>query len=221
MKCATVMVGMLVMLGGCAASSSEAPRTGGGVEVQRALSDEPEAWVQRGGEAVYTFADGQIIGQTRPNQPNSFLCTKREYGDFELTLEFKVDDALNSGVQIRSQARAEGTRERVYGYQVEIDPSPRRWTGGIYDEGRRGWIAPLAGQLEAMGAFKPGQWNTMRVVCEGARLRTWINGVACADLTDGMTPRGFVALQVHGVGGKTQVMEVRWRSVRIREIPGA
>jgi hypothetical protein len=109
----------------------------------------------------------------------------------------------------------------VYGYQVDIDPSPRRWTGGIYDEGRRGWIAPLAGQPDAMGAFKPGQWNTMRVVCEGARLRTWINGVACADLTDGMTSRGFVALQVHGVGGKTQVMEVRWRSVRIREIPGA
>lgn len=163
----------------------------------------------------------QIIGKTRPNQPNSFLCTTREFADFELTLEFKVDDALNSGVQIRSQARPEGQRERVYGYQVEIDPSPRRWTGGIYDEGRRGWIAPLAGQPEAMGAFKPGQWNTMRVVCEGARLRTWINDVACADLTDGMTPRGFVALQVHGVGGKKEEMEVRWRSVRIREIPGA
>lgn len=215
------MVGMSLLLGGCAGGLPEASPRGEVVDVPRALSEDREAWVQRGGEAVYTFADGQIIGKTRPNQPNSFLCTKREFADFELTLEFKVDDALNSGVQIRSQARPEGQRERVYGYQVEIDPSPRRWTGGIYDEGRRGWIAPLAGQPEAMGAFKPGQWNTMRVVCEGAHLRTWINGVACADLTDGMTPRGFVALQVHGVGGKKEEMEVRWRSVRIREIPGA
>ena len=217
MNRAWIMVALAV-LAGCAAKPGTPRGTAG--DESRVLSDQPQAWVQRGGDAVYSFVGGEIVGETRPNQPNSFLCTKQEYANFELTLEFKVDDALNSGVQIRSQARAEGTRERVFGYQVEIDPSPRRWTGGIYDEGRRGWIAPLSGQTDSMGAFRSGQWNAMRIVCEADRIRTWINGVSCADLTDAMTPKGFVALQVHGVGARAEVMEVRWRQIRIRELPG-
>lgn len=170
-------------------------------------------WVQRGGDAVYAVEDGCIVGRTAPNQPNSFLCTKSEHGDFILTLEFRVDPELNSGVQIRSQSRPEGQRERVYGYQVEIDPSDRAWTGGIYDEGRRGWLDDLSDAPNARAAFRQNEWNALKVEATGDRIRTWINGIPAADLRDAMTPSGFIALQVHGVGKRSDPLEVRWRKI--------
>jgi hypothetical protein len=188
-------------------------------------------WVRRGGQAKYRVEDGAIVGTSVPNTPNSFLCTEKEYGDFILELEFKVDPGLNSGVQIRSQCFDE-PREvaiggktfkisagRVHGYQVEIDPSPRAFSGGIYDEGRRGWLADLKNNEAARKAFKPGEWNAFRIECRGDSIRTFINGVPAADLKDDVTPRGFIALQVHGVGKRTEPLEVRWRNIRIKELP--
>jgi Domain of Unknown Function (DUF1080) len=204
------------LLASCAAKPPRPESHAAQASVGTLLSGSLDGWVQRGGKAVYRTESGNVIvGETRPNQPNTFLCTVKEYRDFELTLEFKVDPALNSGVQIRSQWRQEKAIERVFGYQVEIDPSARKWTGGLYDEGRRGWLAPLSDHPEAMAAFRQGEWNSMRVRCEGARFRTWINGVPCADLVDAMTPEGFIALQVHGVGAKTEPLEVRWREIRV------
>lgn len=230
----TLLCFALALLAGCS-NRPHVPEKTSSIPAQpsgRLLSADPSLWEQRGGKAVYVFEAGgdpqvpggqrepEILGQTRANQPNSFLCTKEEYGDFELTLEFLVDQGLNSGVQVRSQAKAVEGGKRVYGYQVDIDPSVRRWTGGIYDEGRRGWLAPLSGDARAMAAFKPGEWNSMRVRCEGDRLRTWINDVPCADLYDSMTPRGFIALQVHGVGSRSEPMSVRWRRVWITPLAG-
>lgn len=177
-----------------------------------------DGWVQRGGSASYRVEDGAIVGETRPRQPNSFLCTQSTYGNFELSLEFMVDDSLNSGVQIRSAARPEGKLERVYGYQVEIDPSERAWTGGLYEEGARGWLQDLKANDAARQAFKHGTWNEMRVRCEGDRIMTWINGVPCVDAQDSGAAAGFIALQVHGVGEKTEPMRVRWRKIELREL---
>jgi catechol 2,3-dioxygenase-like lactoylglutathione lyase family enzyme len=187
-------------------------------------------WTQRGGKARYTIEGDEIVGTSVPNTPNSFLCTNNDYGDFVLELEFKVHPQLNSGVQVRSQVFDEeravernGKKRtiapgRVHGYQVEIDPSERAWTGGIYDEGRRGWLDDLADNEPARKAFKPGEWNKFRIECRGDSIKTWLNDVPAADLHDGMTPRGFVALQVHGVGDKTDPRDVRWRNIRIQEI---
>ena len=134
---------------------------------------------------------------------------------------------LNSGVQIRSQcfdepkevgAARRSPAGRVHGYQVEIDPSDRAWSGGIYDEGRRGWLNDLKDNEAARKAFKQGEWNTFRVECRGDSIKTWINGVPAADLKDDMTPEGFIALQVHGVGAETEPREVRWRNIRIQEL---
>ncbi|MFN3487274.1 MAG: DUF1080 domain-containing protein [Planctomycetota bacterium] len=187
-------------------------------------------WVQRGGQAKYRVEDGAIVGTSVPNTPNSFLCTEKEYADFILELEFKVDPGLNSGVQIRSQCFSEprdveiGGKKfkipagRVHGYQVEIDPSPRAFSGGIYDEGRRGWLADLKDNEPARKAFKPGEWNAFRIECRGNSIRTFINGVPAADLKDDVTPKGFIALQVHGVGKRTDPLEVRWRNLRIKEL---
>jgi hypothetical protein len=192
-----------------------------------------DGWIQRGGAAKYRVENGEIVGTSVPNTGNSFLCTTRDYGDFILELDFKVDPHLNSGVQIRSQCFDRPTQfekdgktstipaGRVHGYQVEIDPLERAWSAGIYDEGRRGWLNDLANNEPARRAFKQGEWNHLRIECRGDSIKTWLNGVAAADLKDGMTPKGFIALQVHGVGGKTEPMEVRWRNLRIQEIPGS
>lgn len=214
----------VLLVAGCASSSAPvmADRPARADDGWRALFDGRtlDGWVQRGGRAEYRVEDGAIVGVTRANQPNSFLCTKEEYGDFELDLEFKVDRELNSGIQIRSHARAEGANERVYGYQVEIDPGPRAWTGGVYEEAGRGWLCDLSGNDEARAAFRQGEWNHFRIECAGPAIRTWINGVPAADFTDSLTARGFIALQVHGVDPRQDELTVRWRGLRIRSLNG-
>lgn len=174
-----------------------------------------ENWVQRGGEAKYSIEDGQIIGTTVPDTPNSFMCTKMDYGDFELELEVKVDPRLNSGIQIRSQSKASYNDGRVHGYQVEIDPSDRAWSGGIYDEARRGWLDDLEGQPEARKAFNNGEWNHYKIRAHGDTLKTWINGVPAANLIDSVDASGFIALQVHSTDHE-EPLEVRWRNIRVR-----
>lgn len=178
-----------------------------------------KGWTQRGGKAKYEVKENTIVGKTVPNTPNSFLCTEKMYGDFELELDFKVHPELNSGVQIRSNSLKDYKNGRVHGYQVEIDPSERAWSGGIYDEGRRGWLNSLKDNNAARYAFKLNDWNHYRIVAVGDRIRTWINGVPAADLTDSMTPKGFIALQVHGVGGRKDEITVKWRNIRLRENP--
>jgi hypothetical protein len=180
-----------------------------------------EGWVRRGGQAEFRVEDGVIVGKTRIATPNSFLCTAQEFADFELELEFKVDsDRVNSGVQIRSHSHPGYKGGRVHGYQVEIDPTPRAWTGGIYDEARRGWLYPVKNRPEAQAAFRLGQWNTMRVVAEANRIKTWINDIPVADLTDDSSRKGFIALQVHA-SNEVMPMEVRWRNIRIKKLIAA
>ncbi len=179
------------------------------------------------GQAEYTVQDGCIVGTTRKGTPNSFLCADKTYANFILEFEFQVPAGMNSGVQIRSICDPQVNKGRVHGYQVEIDPSARAWTAGIYDEGRRGWLYNLT-QIEkergkeaaaaARQAFKADAWNHVRVEASGPRLRTWLNGVAVADLTDSMTLSGVIALQVHATDDPTP-KQVRWRNLRLQELP--
>ncbi|HMJ89681.1 MAG TPA: DUF1080 domain-containing protein [Candidatus Acidoferrum sp.] len=190
-----------------------------------------DGWAQRGGKANYRVEGGQIVGSSVPNTGNSFLCTSRDYTNFILELEFKPHNSMNSGVQIRSHSFDKATQvvsggktnkigaNRVHGYQVEIDPSKRAWTGGIYDEGRRGWLNDLSKNEEARKAYKSNDWNSFRIEARGDSIKTSLNGVPAADLKDSMTPAGFIALQVHGVGNNTNTMEVRFRNIRIQELP--
>lgn len=177
--------------------------------------DLSENWVQRGGDAQYWLEDGTIVGTTVPNTPNSFLCTKMEYCDFVLELEFKVDQELNSGIQIRSQSKASYNDGRVHGYQVEIDPSDRAWSGGIYDEARRGWLDNLEDQPEARKAFKNSDWNKYKIRAHGDTLRTWVNGVPVANLVDSEDACGFIGLQVHSTDSQDP-LQVRWRNIRVK-----
>lgn len=189
-----------------------------------------DGWIQRGGKAKYRVEDGEIVGTSVPNTQNSFLCTARDYADFILELGFKVHPKLNSGVQIRSHCFDKDTTfvqeekqikikaGRVHGYQVEIDPLARAWSGGVYDEGRRGWLQDLKKNKSARMAFKPNEWNKFRIECRGGSIKTWLNGVPAADLKDSLTRSGFIALQVHAVGKETQPREARFRNLRIKEL---
>ena len=176
-----------------------------------------DGWEKLNGTAEYKVVDNTIVGISEMNTPNTFLATTESFGDFILEFDFKVDNGLNSGVQFRSLSIPEYNNGRVHGYQFEIDPADRSWTGGVYDEARRGWLYPVNINPEGQKAFKREEWNNARIEAIGTSIRTWVNGVECANLLDDVTATGFIALQVHSIGdnkdlaGKT----VSWRNIRI------
>lgn len=175
-----------------------------------------EGWQQKGGEARYFVEKGELVGVSMPNTPNSFMTTKEHYGDFILEFEVKVATGLNSGVQIRSNTDEDYRAGQVHGYQVEIDTSPRGFSGGIYDEQRRGWLYPLSRNDSARSAFRNGTWNHFRVEAVGNRISTWVNGVQASRLVDDTTAKGFIGLQVHSINDPELAgREIRWRNIRI------
>jgi len=176
-----------------------------------------DGWHQLNGQAKYTVSKGELIGTTVADTPNSFLAADQEYGDFILELDLKVDESMNSGIQFRSISKPEIMNGRVHGYQCEVDPSTRAWSGGIYDEARREWLYTNEQNPAAKLAFKHGEWNHYRIECVGNSMRTWLNGVPVAFLIDDMTPSGLIALQVHAIGkDETPGKEIRWKNIRIK-----
>lgn len=178
-----------------------------------------KGWTQKNGTATYRVEDGCIVGKTAEGSPNSFLCSNKDYGDFELTFEVKVDNELNSGVQIRSQSKADRDNGRVHGPQVEI--AINGTAGYIYGEALgTGWLSGNGGNPEAHKNFKNGQWNKYRVLANGNSIQTWVNGEQVANLTDEKSkmPSGFIGLQVHSIGKGTGPYEVRWKNLKIREL---
>ena len=179
-------------------------------------------WTQRNGTATYRVENGVIIGKTKEGSPNSFLCSDREYGNFDLKFDVKVDAGLNSGVQIRSQTRG-GFTGRVNGPQVEIESSGEKGAeaGYIYGEAAGGWMTPKA-KLIPHKHFKDGEWNSYRVLAKGANIKVWINGNLISDLTHEEKfkshPNGFIGLQVHGIGKRKGPFQVCWRNLKLKEL---
>lgn len=175
-----------------------------------------KGWHQLGGKAKYEVKDKSIVGLTVHDSPNSFLVSDRDYSDFILELEVKVDPSMNSGIQVRSNSLEQYQNGRVHGYQVEVDPSERAWSGGIYDEGRRGWLYDLTANPKAQSAFRQNDWNHYRIEAIADTLKTWINGVEAAHLIDSKTGSGFIGLQVHSIGPDAEDgTEVAWRNLKI------
>ena len=181
-----------------------------------------EGWTQRNGTATYEVVDGTILGTTSEGSPNSFLCTNKEFGDFELRFDVKVDDQLNSGVQIRSQTKNDNPNGRVNGPQVEIEASGENGAeaGYIYGEAAGDWMTAKE-DLKPHKHFQDGEWNSYRVVAKGPNIKVWINGHQISDLTHEERfkthPRGFIGLQVHGIGKKKGPFHVAWRNIQLRE----
>jgi len=178
-------------------------------------------WKKVAGSANYAIEDGAILGTTVVNSPNTFLISEKQYGDFVLELEVKINDTTaNSGIQFRSNYDPNGHegKGKVFGYQYELDPAARRWTAGIYDEGRRDWLYPLMLNPSAQKAFKVGVFNKVRIECIGHEIKTWINDIPAAHLIDTFDAKGVIALQVHSIGKNTQFAgeKIWWKNIRIK-----
>ena len=237
MSCRTVVVvGVLSVLVLSLAGCVDENKTAKGGWVKLSDSATLEGWKIIGGEGKFYFEDGAIVGETVEHTKSTYLCSEKEYNDFVIEVEFKVDPALNSGIQIRGKIHdkdftadyVDGNMKRsertfkageIYGYQIDIDPSERSWTGGFYEQGGRGWIKNLEDNESAKKAFKQNEWNKLKIQVVGNEFVTWLNGVKAIELKDDAIGEGFIGLQLHEVykpedAGK----KVYWRNMRIREI---
>jgi hypothetical protein len=198
-----------------------------------ALGAPLDNWVVRGGTAQYRIEDGVIIGRTVDSTDQgtqTFLCTRRDYADFELELDVWTDRQLNSGIQIRSHVYDKDTPTKkrprhqgeVYGYQCEVADSARCTSGNFQDEARGYiWYDDLTKRPGACAAFKDDTWNHYRIVAAGDHIRSWVNGVLCADFHDAKDASGLIGLQVHTVRPGLGPFQVRFKNIRIRELkPG-
>ena len=171
---------------------------------------------QLNGTADFVIEGEAIVGISKLHTPNSFLATKKSYSDFILEFEVKIDNGLNSGVQFRSNSFPEYQKGRVHGYQCEIETSSRKWSGGIYDEARNGWLYPLTINPTGQNAFVTGQWNHYRIEAIGNTIRTYVNGIQCANLVDPTTREGFIAFQVHSIEKSEDAgKKVAWKNIKI------
>ncbi|HYJ41604.1 MAG TPA: DUF1080 domain-containing protein [Steroidobacteraceae bacterium] len=175
-------------------------------------------WKTLGGGADYKVIDGAIVGSSRPGIPNSFLVTEKVYRDFIFEFDVRQDvGPTNSGVQFRSLSTPDFENGRVHGYQTDIDPSPRQWSGSIYEEAQRGWF--YTGELHppAKALYKFGEWNHYRIEAVGPRLRVWINDAPAADVIDDATKEGFFGLQVHSINNAEEAgRTVTWKNLQVQ-----
>jgi hypothetical protein len=179
-----------------------------------------KGWKQLGGAADYQVIDGAIVGSSRPGVANSFLVTEKTYGDFILDFDVRQDvGPTNSGVQFRSHSTPDFENGRVHGYQTDIDPSPRQWSGSIYEEAQRGWFYTNDLNPPSKSLYKFGEWNHYRVEAIGPRLRVWINDGAVADVIDEGSKEGFFGLQVHSINSAEEAgRTVSWRKLKVQTV---
>ena len=225
-RCCVNCLSLALVLVGIASAYAEV-KAGDWVELFDGKSI--DGWKVEGGTATYVVKDGMIVGTTTEGSKNTFLC-KGPFSDFELELDVLCDVELNSGIQIRSHVYEKDTPQaskpkrirqkgEVYGYQCEIAAAEKGVSGNFWDEGRHTrWLDDFTDDPKAQQAFKDSQWNHYRIVAEGNRIRSWVNGVPCADFTDDEDASGFIGLQVHGIKPGTGPYQVRWKNVRIREL---
>jgi hypothetical protein len=170
-------------------------------------------------DTTWRIEAGEIVAgsPTKAAPRNEFLATDREFGNFELKLDYRMDctGGCNAGVQFRS--RRVPNHHEVSGYQADIAPGI---TGGLYDESRRNKmlaVPPKELQQKAIALAKDG-WNEYTIRAQGRRIRLAINGVPLLDYTepDETIPvTGVIALQIHGGLKGT----IRYRNLRITELP--
>lgn len=176
-----------------------------------------DGWAPVGGTAPFEVVDGAIVGTSIDGTPNTFLVTQDKYQDFIFEADFRVTGSMNSGIMFRANDRAEGDRRRVYGLQAEYDSTSRAFSGGIYDEARRGWIHPITQNDACKTALKHEEWNRYRIEAFGPEIRTFINGAPCARLVDDRVEEGYFGLQVHSIGRSGAVGDqALWRDLRVK-----
>jgi hypothetical protein len=195
-------------------------------------------WTHNGSKPDFYVENNMIVCNTVMGNEGGYLVTEKPYSNFILEFDVKIDTSLNSGLQCRSRmwdkdtttvylaGDATGTKHvttwqkgYVWGYQIEVDPSIRAWSGGLYEPGNRGWIVTLAGNEPARQAFKPMEWNHFKILMNGNRIQTWVNQIPAVDTTDDMSSTGFIGLQFHGASFDWQKdKKSMWKNIRIKEL---
>ncbi len=195
-------------------------------------------WKIVGGEADFYVEDSMIVCNTILDIDAGYLVTEKSYNNYILELDVKIDTSLNSGVQCRSQiwekdtittylaGDRNGTIRQlkwkagyIWGYQIEVDPSDRAWSGGLFEEGNRGWLVTLADNEAARKSFKPMDWNHYKIVMNGNKIQAWVNGIITVDTIDEMSASGFIGLQFHEAYREWQVdKKVLWKNIKIKEL---
>ncbi len=196
-----------------------------------------EDYSYQGNQPEFYVQDGMIICNTKSDVGGGYLVTEKNYDDFILELDVKIDSSLNSGIQCRGQiwqkdtvamylaGDAKGTLSQqkfkagyIWGYQIEVDPSDRAWSGGLYEPGNRGWLVRLTDNEAGRKAFKPLEWNHFKILMDGNKIQAWVNGVQTVDTTDDMNSTGFIGLQFHGAGKEQNNMKSFWKNIKIKEL---
>ena len=199
-------------------------------------------WLNYGGGKFYV-ENNCIVAEAITGLPNTFLHTEKKYQNFELQFDVKLDTVLNSGVQIRSNIYQndtetvrwggrfdqEGQKDlkniirkagTFWGYQIEIDPTSRAWSGAVYEEAGRGFLHTPGINQKVKSAFKPLEWNHYKIRVKDNHIQSWVNGVIIGDVYDNMTDDGYIALQLHSIG-KDKIRankKIRWRNLSLKEL---
>ena len=199
-------------------------------------------WLNYGGGKFYV-ENNCIVAEAITGLPNTFLHTEKKYQNFELQFDVKLDTVLNSGVQIRSNIYQndtetvrwggrfdqEGQKDlknitrkagTFWGYQIEIDPTSRAWSGAIYEEAGRGFLHTPGINQKVKSAFKPLEWNHYKIRVKDNHIQSWVNGVIIGDVYDDLTDDGYIALQLHSIG-KNKIRankKIRWKNLSLKEL---
>ena len=208
----------IVMLTGC---QHESPTSNEGPHwIELFDGENLTGWTQVNGDAPYDVVEGAIRGTNVLETPNSFLATEQSFSDFVLEFESRSVGEANSGVQFRTDL-APGTWSGVVGYQLDIDPTARKWTGGIYLEGVHLWRQSMARNPACQAAYEHGVWNTYRIEAVGPVIATWVNNIPCAHMVGDHHTNGFIALQVHAIGQEKSYLGsfTEWRNLRLLNEP--
>ncbi|MGE9266742.1 MAG: 3-keto-disaccharide hydrolase [Verrucomicrobiales bacterium] len=185
------------------------------------IDAEMTQWTNPYKHGKFVVTGDQVVELTADKK--FFLTTKETFGDFVFEAEIKLPEGqANSGLMFRCHVEP----GKVYGYQAECDGSDRRWSAGLYDEGRRLWLWPTKEgeqaessqaffkQAEIAGALKRNDWNLYRITCQGEHIVIELNGVKVTDLKDDVDASGHFGIQHHGEKGQTY----RFRNIRVKEL---
>lgn len=205
------------------------------------LSDSLDHW-----HNVYDYGEAALSGDEIHliSTGNWFFLTKKAYSDFELEAEVLMPDVQeysNSGFIFRAKVGEHDTKGNfAYGYQAEVDPSDRKWSGGLYDQGTpRKWLHPLHDTRSApdedfkknhtfpwdeikANAYKHLAWNHYRIRAVGPEIKIWVNGVLTTHVIDTKTSEGFIGIQHHGSKSYGDTGDtkntVRFRNIKVTEL---
>jgi len=221
-----------ILIGACAISAKS-------VKQAELLSRDLALW-----QNVYDYGEVKLVGSELHliSSKNWFLITNKRYTDFILEAEVKmpnVSEYTNSGIIFRGQVKTTSEGQQAYGYQAEVDPSMRRWSGGLYDQGRRQWLHPihktrsfsdadfkqnyLPEWLEVQSnAYKQQQWNSYRIVAKGSDIKIYLNDVLTTHVSDVKDAEGYIGIQHHGsqsfVKSGDRTNTIRFRNISITEL---